>query len=242
MSEPSDKFNVESCVLFDRSAVDNINDILREKHSLLFFENNWQPRRYMGNESSKYMFTTALFNAYFLFHEAVPMTTVYFNKFWKDKESIVCNVESICKLRNIFAHNYINSHRHFICLQSFVSDIDNELPKKLRNKRSCNSNEHYLFLLPTENDFWDKALVKICEMSDKIIEKCLNEINDRTDITKEYIQYYKLYILKYFENNYKRKNNSFKDEIENCMNNKFLESWDKDDIYPETICEKFIVK
>ncbi len=243
MSKYFDENIVKSSVLFNRSPVDELNDILRKKHRLLFFEYNWQPRQYIENESPRCIFMIALFNACFLFHEAAPMSTESFNTFWEG--NITTNLKSICVLRNIFAHNYIKKYAHLNQLKKFVKDIDAELPIKL--DKSYNDNrEHYLFSLPKTNEFWGKALEKICKMSNDILDNCKNTIENANNIEKRYIECYKKYILVYFKNNYRNEYKSeekfkeYTEKIDSHMHDGFLTEWQEEDIYPETICEIFL--
>ena len=103
MSEYFDENFVRNSVLFERKFVDDFNNILIKKHKLMYFEHNWCQREYIKNESPRYLFMIALFNAYFIFHESAPMLTVPFNVFWQ--KNIICSIKHINDLRNLFAHN-----------------------------------------------------------------------------------------------------------------------------------------
>lgn len=249
MSEYFDENIVKKSVLFDRTSVDEFNEILSKKHNFLFFEHNWYPRQYIENESPRSIFMIALLNAYFLFHEAAPMSTEQFNRFWGRNSLIIEQLKHICTLRNLFAHNYIKNSKSITALKWFVKDIDDSLPAKLVQAYD-NICEHYLFTLPETNEFWGRSLEKICKMSDGILSMCNSvvENKDKNDIENDYMGCYKRYILRYFENNYRKKCESDEihkqciEKIDSIMDNKFLTNWEEKDIYPETICVWLIKK
>lgn len=244
MSEYFDENFVRNSVLFERKFVDDFNNILIKKHKLMYFEHNWCQREYIKNESPRYLFMIALFNAYFIFHESAPMLTVPFNVFWQ--KNIICSIKHINDLRNLFAHNCINTNRGLETLKWFVKDIDDRLPAKLIRAYN-NKCKHFLLELPETNEFWGRALEEICKKSSDTLNNCKIAIENKNNIEKSYIKSYKKYMLAYFDRNYRKDFKDNEDKLKKCtdkidwiMNEDFFADWKRDDIYPETICEEIM--